>query len=474
MMSAAAGEEFVDLGLPSGLLWAKGNLIKDGTTGEYAIGEKTDWGTYVSWGNIIGHNEGEGYDFSNANYNRTPGYSVAANIPSNDAAHDIALATLGTPWHLPTKEDFKELYDNTDSEWVADYNGTGVAGRKFMKKSDHSVYVFFPASGYYNGTSLNYRGSYGNYWSSSFYSATRAYYLYFNSSSVNPQNVDNRRLGFTVRPVTLPFAQLSLHFQDGSGNALAGLAVTVTDGNGAHSMTTDASGNIVMNVVKGNVMLSGGAYSLDITTINVSGDTSAVITGTSVMVDLGLPSGTLWAKGNLVKDANGNYAIGNETDWGTYISWGNIIGHNEGEGYNFDQTTYDGTPGASVAADIPSNDAAHDIALAALGAPLHLPTKEQTKELYDNTDSEWVADYNGTGVAGRKFMKKSDHSVYVFFPASGLYHGTSLSNRGSYGCYWSSSFYSASHAYYLSFSSSPVRPQDYDYRRYGFTVRPVQ
>ena len=191
---------FVDLGLPSGKKWAIGNLVKD-SQGNYSIGAETDWGTYVSWGNIIGHNEGEGYNFDQTTYDSTPGKQVAANIPSNDAAHDIALATLGTPWHLPTKEDFQELYDNTDSEWVADYNGTGVAGRKFMKKSDHSVYVFFPASGYYSGTSLDRRGTSGLYWSSSFDSATRAYYLSFSSSSVNPQSYSSRRYGFTVRPV---------------------------------------------------------------------------------------------------------------------------------------------------------------------------------------------------------------------------------------------------------------------------------
>ena len=191
---------FVDLGLPSGKKWAIGNLVKD-SHGNYSIGEETDWGTYVSWGNIIGHNEGEGYNFDQTTYDSTPGKQVAANIPSNDAAHDIALAKLGTPWHLPTKEDFQELYDNTDSEWVADYNGTGVAGRKFMKKSDHSVFVFFPASGYYDGTSLSNRWALGRYWSSSFYSATYAYYLYFNSSSVNPQYNGSRRIGLTVRPV---------------------------------------------------------------------------------------------------------------------------------------------------------------------------------------------------------------------------------------------------------------------------------
>ena len=191
---------FVDLGLPSGKKWAIGNLVKD-SQGNYSIGEETDWGTYVSWGNIIGHNEGEGYNFDQTTYDSTPGKQVAANIPSNDAAHDIALATLGTPWHLPTKEDFQELYDNTDSEWVADYNGTGVAGRKFMKKSDHSIYVFFPASGIYYGTSLSLRGTNGYYWSSSFVSTTNAYNMYFSSSSVNPQNSDTRRYGFSVRPV---------------------------------------------------------------------------------------------------------------------------------------------------------------------------------------------------------------------------------------------------------------------------------
>lgn len=190
-------KNLVDLGLPSGKKWAIGNLVKD-SQGNYSIGEETDWGTYVSWGNIIGHNEGEGYDFSDANYNSTPGKQVAANIPSNDAAHDIALATLGSPWHLPTKEDFQELYDNTDSEWTT-INGTN--GRKFMKKTDHSVYVFFPASGRYNGSSLNYRGTYGLYWSASFFSATDAYYLNFDSSSVYPQDYYYRRHGRSVRPV---------------------------------------------------------------------------------------------------------------------------------------------------------------------------------------------------------------------------------------------------------------------------------
>ena len=196
-MTYEEAKGFVDLGLPSGKKWAIGNLVKD-SNGNYAIGEETDYGTYVSWGNIVGHNEGEGYDFSDANYNSTPGKNVSADIPSNDSAHDICVSKLGSAWHLPTKADFQELYDNTDTEWTTI---NGVAGRKFMKKTDHSIYVFFAASGHYDGTSLSYRGSYGYYWSASFYSSTYAYGLYFNSSSVIPQYGSTRRLGFSVRAV---------------------------------------------------------------------------------------------------------------------------------------------------------------------------------------------------------------------------------------------------------------------------------
>ena len=200
---------FVDLGLPSGKKWAVGNIVSDGNGG-YKVGEETDFGAYFSWGNIVPHFSANGstfddsYDFGTSNsgpYASTPGASVGANIPTNDAQHDAALALLGSPWHLPTKDDFQELYDNTDNEWVADFNGTGVAGRKFMKKTDHSVYVFFPAAGCGYGASLYYRGSIGHYWSGSWYSADLAYYLYFNSSSVVPQRNSDRYYGYSVRAV---------------------------------------------------------------------------------------------------------------------------------------------------------------------------------------------------------------------------------------------------------------------------------
>lgn len=72
----------------------------------------------------------------------------------------------------------------------------------FHRNRRQSIYgFFFPASGNYNGTSLNNRGSNGNYWSATRNNDSNAYNLNFNSGNVNPQNNNNRNNGLTVRAV---------------------------------------------------------------------------------------------------------------------------------------------------------------------------------------------------------------------------------------------------------------------------------
>lgn len=185
--TAAAPTGFVDLALPSGLLWAEKNI---GATTPY------EHGLYFSWGNVEGHAEGSGYDFSDAVYAETAGASLTGNIPVN-GTYDAARHNLGSPCRLPTVGEFQELNSNCTSEWTDE---DGVAGRRFTSNINGNS-IFFPASGYYYGTTLNYRGSYGLYWSSSYYSATSAYYLDFNSSNVGPAISSSRRLGFTARAV---------------------------------------------------------------------------------------------------------------------------------------------------------------------------------------------------------------------------------------------------------------------------------
>jgi len=185
--TAAAPTGFVDLALPSGLLWC-----------EHNVGASTPYedGLYFSWGNVEGHAEGSGYDFSDAVYAQTPGAALTGNIPVNNT-YDMARHNMGAPCRLPTMGEFTELNNNCDSEWTDE---DGVVGRRFTSRINGNS-IFFPASGFYLGASLLSRGSNGYYWSSTWYSEASARSLGFNSAGVNPQDFNDRRYGFTVRAV---------------------------------------------------------------------------------------------------------------------------------------------------------------------------------------------------------------------------------------------------------------------------------
>ena len=177
----------IDLGLPSGLLWCEHNV---------GASRPEEVGLYFSWGNITGHAEGSGYNFDQTTYDATDGAALTGDISVGNQ-YDMAHHNMGGQWRLPRRTEFQELYDNCDSEWIAQ---DGMNGRRFTSRANGNS-IFFPAAGYYDGSTLYNRGSYGSYWSSSYYSATSAYNLSFNSSGVNPQNFSSRRHGFTVRAV---------------------------------------------------------------------------------------------------------------------------------------------------------------------------------------------------------------------------------------------------------------------------------
>ena len=188
--TAAAPTGFVDLALPSGLLWC-----------EHNVGAATPYedGLYFSWGNVTGHTGTDGYDFGTSNdgpYASTPGAALTGNIPTN-GTYDAARHNMGAPCRMPTVGEFQELNAQCDSEWTDE---DGVAGRRFTSRINGNS-IFFPASGHRDGTSLYYRGTYGFYWSASLYSQTYGFNLYFYSSGVNPARNGRRFSGFSVRAV---------------------------------------------------------------------------------------------------------------------------------------------------------------------------------------------------------------------------------------------------------------------------------
>lgn len=175
----------IDMGLPSGVQWASCNV---------GAARPSDFGLYFSWGNVDGHAVNEEYDFSQDVYDSTPAASIDTSLSLDQ---DAARANLGAPWRMPTNAEFKELYDNCTNVWTT---MNGVNGLLFTSNVNGNT-LFLPASGYFNSTSHNDRGSRGYYWSASYLSATNAVNLSFGSSDVNPQNSGYRRYGFSVRAV---------------------------------------------------------------------------------------------------------------------------------------------------------------------------------------------------------------------------------------------------------------------------------
>ena len=131
--------------------------------------------------------------FDSASYT-APSVSENLNLEQN-----AARTNLGGNWRMPTKRQFTELIGNCDVTWTNDYNGTGVAGKVFTSKINGNS-VVFPAAGYCDKSYVDNVGSYGYYWSASWYDSSNAWYLDFGSRD---QDLDyyNRYFGQSVRGV---------------------------------------------------------------------------------------------------------------------------------------------------------------------------------------------------------------------------------------------------------------------------------
>ena len=180
----------IDLGLPSGTLWADRNV---GASSQEGVG------LYFSWGNTEGHVFDTDYDFFHDYWNTT-GSKLRSDI---DEEHDAATVNLGKPWRMPTKDDFIELYENCtyDPCYLNSFLEMKFVGIKFTSNINGKS-IFFPCSGYGDYKSFWYGHlSVGYYWSASFNSSRSARFLSFSSGGVDPQNLSYRGDRFVVRPV---------------------------------------------------------------------------------------------------------------------------------------------------------------------------------------------------------------------------------------------------------------------------------
>ena len=172
-------------------------------------------------------------------------------------------------------------------------------------------------------------------------------------------------------------------------------------------------------------------------------------------VDLGLS----------VKWATCNVGANSPEEYGDYFAWGEI---SPKDSYTEDNCS---TCGVSMT-DISGNPQ-YDAATANWGGAWRMPTQAEIRELYASCTWEWTT-FNG--VNGGLVTGPNGNSI--FLPADGYRYGTSSTNVGSVGYYWSSTpgGDDGNYAYYLSFygdGGGHSRGYGSHYRYYGWSVRPV-
>ena len=200
------GHEYVDLGLPSGTLWATCNV---GAT------NPEEYGDYFAWGETVGCKINDSHSFDWANYKWCNGskdkltkYCDKSNYGNNgftdnktelDLEDDAAYVNWGPAWRIPSYEQLEELINSnyTDIEWTT---LNGVVGH-FITSKINGKSIFMPAAGYRSVSSLNNRGE-GHYWSRSLFTRepTRAHSItLFNPGFYKAGT--SRFQGLSVRPV---------------------------------------------------------------------------------------------------------------------------------------------------------------------------------------------------------------------------------------------------------------------------------
>ncbi|MDY6249096.1 MAG: hypothetical protein SPL55_06675 [Prevotella sp.] len=185
----------IDLGLPSGTLWANFNV---------GAKNETQAGMYVAWGELKekiseGYHK-ENYLYWSAESTQYSGYSAALGTDIAGTEYDIAHVRWKGDWQMPTDADFEEL--KYECNWT-EKTKSGVFGFQVTGPNGNSI--FLPCQGYYNGNNLYKKNDEGWYWSSRIYLFSDIYTMANSLIIKKGENAavswSSRKSGLTVRPV---------------------------------------------------------------------------------------------------------------------------------------------------------------------------------------------------------------------------------------------------------------------------------
>ena len=184
--------DYVDLGLPSGTLWATCNI---------GAKTETEYGDYFAWGEIETKKEYTWKTYKFGNENNIVKYTNEDNLEELELDDDVAYTCwMKDDCHIPTDEQFRELIDHTRYKWYNNYNDSGINGLLFTGENGNKI--FLPAGGLKHENVVRYSNTDGQYWSKNLYTDRRdsAGGFEFNSKYTTTC-VSYRCVGYSVRPV---------------------------------------------------------------------------------------------------------------------------------------------------------------------------------------------------------------------------------------------------------------------------------
>ena len=158
------GHDYIDLGLPSGTMWATCNVgadTPDGYGDYFAWGETTTKATY-NWST---------YKYSNGDYNQLTKYCSQSDFGFNGFTDDLvtlqpsddaATANWGEGWSTPTYKQWVELLTKCSYSFTTI---NGVNGCLFTARNGNTI--FLPAGDSRYDEEPRLIGEEGSYWSSS-------------------------------------------------------------------------------------------------------------------------------------------------------------------------------------------------------------------------------------------------------------------------------------------------------------------
>ena len=510
---------YVDLGLPSGMLWATYNI---GAT------KPEEYGDYYAWGDPSKKTEF---------YWKTYPYGSSVNNCTKyqkddkwtlEPEDDMATVNWGSHWRVPTKSNFKELFEQCDTVFTT-YEG--VYGLMLISKANGKT-LFLPAAGNRDGNSLDHAGKGLYYWSSTVVSMSLGYVFWLQNSGSMSSYSGYRYCGFSVRPVYDPFVALtaadfvisdnnytydgepktvSVSMADESKLRPSGNSMTIYYNNdkslqpkdaGTYQVYIDIVGDNHYNDVKGltseawKFTIEKATPTADMFTYTAPSNLYDNVDSHEATVTFNNQNGKLTGMGTVIVKYNdspdaptdlGDYAVSISVDEGTNYKAAEKLS-DEAWKFTIKKFAPDGVKAVDLGlpsglkwANVNIDDLDDeervgfftweeatnpDVATTNWGDNWRLPTKEEFQELIDNCTWKWVNDED-YGWGYNVSSKTNDN--FIILPAYGYYQA----HYGE-GYYWSSSIDNdnESNAYLLYFSDKEKSVSSHS-RYTGCSIRPV-